>query len=242
MCAKKAYFMVLDTETYASSTVFDLGYKIVDRAGAVYESASYAVAESFVSADRCGAMLADRFTRPKAAKYFAGVIASLCGLEETFNLMPFADVRDAVLDALDRFDATLCAYNINFDVRVLNATSKKYMGCEFFPTMPKLLDIWAAAMSCICNTAGYVDFVAENQKLTDSGNPRTNAETVYQFMTGNTKFEEAHTALADCDIECEILQKCVKTRKRMRRDPVGVCVHNPDWQAIAERYRARQAA
>lgn len=243
MSAHKKLFMVLDTETRSGDTVFDLGFKVMDRQGHVYESASYAIAETFTDADGCAGLMGDRFSGgSKAAAYFAGVIATLCGHRDSFTVVPFADARQAVLDTLERYGATLCAYNVSFDLRALDKTSKRYLGCEFFPEKPEILDIWAAAMSCICNTAGYVDFVNEHQRVTDGGNPKTNAETVYQFMTGNTEFEEAHTALADCEIECEILQKCVKTHKRMRRAPVGACASNPDWKAIARRYREKQAA
>ena len=41
----------------------------------------------------------------------------------------------------------------------------------------------------------------------------TNAEVVYRYLTQNTEFNEAHMAVEDADIECEILAKVFKKVK-----------------------------
>ena len=45
--------------------------------------------------------------------------------------------------------------------------------------------------------------------FTEAGNYSTTAEVVYRFLINNPDYAEEHTALADSDIECDILCHCV---------------------------------
>lgn len=230
--ARKLY-LVLDTETVTPAReVFDLGYKLVDRNGEVYTAGSYVARETVGTVEGIAAMFSDRFTKGKAPHYFA----SLIGGEPEFELADFADIRDEVNAVIAAYHPVLCAYNVAFDLNALNKTSQRILGCDFFEEMPELLDIWAAAMSTICKAARFIRFLADNAILTDNGNPQTGAEAVYRFLTDDPEFEEAHTARADCEIEAEILAACFRTRKRMNREPVRMCLHHPDWQEIVKRY------
>ena len=42
---------------------------------------------------------------------------------------------------------------------------------------------------------------------------KTSAETAYRFLSGNTDFDEAHTAIDDCDIESQLFTEIVKRTK-----------------------------
>lgn len=233
MARARKLYLVLDTETVtAAGKVIDLGYKLVDRTGEVYASGSYITRDLFCTEDGLAEIIADRFTRPKVTHYLAAVR----GESDEFTLADFADIRNTVNSLILQYHPVLAAYNIAFDLNALNKTSQMLLGCDFFVEMPEILDIWAAAMSTICKAARYVKFIADNGILTRGGNPQTGAEAVYKFITGNTEFEEAHTAAADCEIETEILTACLRCKKRMRREPVGVCVHCPEWQEIVKRY------
>lgn len=232
--ATKKFFMVLDTETVtASRKVFDLGFEIIDRQGNVYESGSYVIAEQVSSYDGIQELVWDNFTKDKCPTYLDAIINRH---GEDFVVYPFESIREIVNNTLKEYNATLCAYNIAFDLNALNKTSQHYLNCDFFEEMPELLDIWAAAMSTICTAQKYIKFIAENAILTEKGNPQTGAQAIYQFLTNNTYFEEAHTALKDCEIESEIFTACVKTHKKMNREVVGMCLHNPYWQDIIKRY------
>jgi hypothetical protein len=48
-----------------------------------------------------------------------------------------------------------------------------------------------------------------HNEFTESFNFSTTAQTIYRYITDNPAFEEAHTALADSEIELEILLYCV---------------------------------
>lgn len=50
---------------------------------------------------------------------------------------------------------------------------------------------------------------AMKEWYTESGNYSTNAEITYRFISGNTEFNEDHTALSDAEIEFSILSECV---------------------------------
>lgn len=54
----------------------------------------------------------------------------------------------------------------------------------------------------------YYDKLAKSF-YTESGNYSTTAETVYRYITNNIDFIEEHTALADSEIEWEILRYCL---------------------------------
>ena len=232
MSAKK-YYCILDTETVTlSRKVFDLGYKIIDRQGNVYEEGSYVVQEQVGTKDGLEELVHDNFSSNKCAIYFNDLLNN----HGDFEVLPFDNIRTLVNDAIEYYNATLCAYNLAFDLNALNKTSQFYCGCDFFVEMPELLDIWNAAMSTVCDTMRYIRFVAEHAIVTDKGNPQTGAEAVYKFITQDTNFEESHTALKDCDIEAQILKACVNTHKKISREIVGCCVHNLNWQNIVNRY------
>lgn len=100
------------------------------------------------------------------------------------------------------------AYNSPFDDRVFQ------FNCDWFKTINPLenipvLDIRGMVSEFIINTEEYKDFCETNLRFTESGNYSATAETVYQYITAQPDFSEAHTALADSEIETEILLECL---------------------------------
>ncbi len=80
---------------------------------------------------------------------------------------------------------------------------------------PDLLDLWLFSCITVCNRPTYHAIADANGWRSDAGNVRTNAEKVYAYITGNTDFIEAHTALDDARIETEILQRLLASKKRI---------------------------
>lgn len=77
-----------------------------------------------------------------------------------------------------------------------------------------VLDLWSLACERLVNTKSYKNFCFENKLFTNSGTYfKTSAETVFQYVTGNADFVEEHAALADAEIESEILVKCLRRGK-----------------------------
>lgn len=110
----------------------------------------------------------------------------------------------------DTFDVKLAfAYNSSFDERVFN------FNCDFFHTLNPfdnipIKDIIPFVHNKIGFTPKFKNFCEDNELFTESGNYSANAENVYRFISQNKEFTEEHTALADSEIELEILLECIK--------------------------------
>ena len=72
----------------------------------------------------------------------------------------------------------------------------------------ELFDIWGMACEHLLNKNAYKDMCLNHSMLTNSGEYfKTSAESSYRYLCEQYDFEEAHTALADVEIECSILMK-----------------------------------
>ena len=100
------------------------------------------------------------------------------------------------------------AYNSPFDERVFNFNCDWFKIQNPFDTIP-FYDIRGYVHQFMAFTPEYQAFCDEHKYYTENGNYSTNAENVYRFITQNLEFEEAHTALADCEIELQILLWCI---------------------------------
>ena len=95
------------------------------------------------------------------------------------------------------------AYNSSFDERVFAFNCDWFKCNNPFDTIP-VYDIRGYAHHHICDS-NYCDWCETYERFSDSGNYSTTAENVYQYISNNTEFIEEHTALADSEIEMEIL-------------------------------------
>lgn len=100
------------------------------------------------------------------------------------------------------------AFNSPFDTKVFE------WNCEWFKCNNPfdniaILDIRGCVHEFIAKTKSFQDFCERQERFTENGNYSTTAETLFQYLTGDSEFEEEHTALADSEIELEILKMCV---------------------------------
>lgn len=98
------------------------------------------------------------------------------------------------------------AFNSDFDERVFA------FNCDWFKCINpfdniKIKDIRAFFHKFIVDDK-FKQFCEENEYFTESGNYSTTAETAFRYLVDN-EFTEEHTALADSEIEGEILRECV---------------------------------
>lgn len=98
------------------------------------------------------------------------------------------------------------AYNSSFDEKVFE------FNCDWFKCINpfdniEIVDIRGYVHNYIISE-DYKRFCEKRNLFTESGNYSTTAEAVYQYMFDN-EFIEEHTALADSQIEAEILFACV---------------------------------
>lgn len=100
------------------------------------------------------------------------------------------------------------AYNSGFDEKVFEFNCEWFKIINPFDNIP-IYDIRGYVHKYIAWDKIFQAFCDKHERFTEKGNYSTTAETVFQYIKGNPDFEEEHTALADSEIECEILQKCV---------------------------------
>ena len=209
-------FVVIDTETAPIAKtddvradlmrVYDLGYIIADTKGNVLCKRSFIISDTFFDSR----LMNSAYYAEKLPQYHAGMgnewqVVSMAEAMQTFR----RDCRE--------YDVKKAwAFNCRFDMATLNATVSDYSNgfVRFFlPYGVEWFDIMAFARTTICTTKKYAKYCAANGYMTKNNRPRTTAEIVYRYMT-QSQFVERHTALADCEIELEILQKCFKSRKK----------------------------
>lgn len=228
--AKKRYYMVIDTET-CGDYVFDIGYHLIDRKGNCYASGSYVV-EEFINDPAKLDMFNDRFTRDKIGKYYFDMWSNKGG----FTPAPFAYIRNMINLVIEQYNATVCAYNIAFDLDHLLKTARYFEFENFFASAIETIDIWNVAM-CILGTKKYIRFCMDNEFYTKTGNIQTGAEIMYRYITNDPYFIEQHTAHEDCIIECAILEKCFRQKKSFETKKVNPCMYCTAWQNIQERHK-----
>ena len=100
------------------------------------------------------------------------------------------------------------AYNASFDERVMTFNCEWFKIINPFDDIP-FYDIRGYVHQFMAFTPDYQAYCDGHRHYTENGNYSTNAENVYRYMTQDTEFVEAHTALADCEIELEILLWCI---------------------------------
>ena len=227
---KKKYFMILDTET-CGDLVFDYGYTVIDRKGNIVAEGSF-VCEEFMNHPERLDMFHDRFTKTKIAQYYFSLYMG----RNEFTVMPFTEIRRTINTVREAFNATVCAYNAKFDVSHLLKTAQYFGYDQFFKGDVKFMDIWAMALSVLCNSRNYFKFCAEHDLTTAKGHPQTGAEAVYRYLTKNPDFEEKHTAREDCKIESYIFAAIIRRKRKFDSAFVNPCVANPNWRKISKRF------
>ena len=255
---RRKYYMVLDCETatlpcavnytederkniaIAKPLIYDLGWKIVDRNGNVYNRMNFLISEVFsVPSIFDTAYYADK--RPiYLEKLRNGEIV----------LTDWQTAMTAFIADLEICES-IGAYNSMFDFKKAIPFTELYINqlysanfhewlkwqestCEWLASGGKptgktafeedifrfrgkvypLFDLWGLSCEHILNCDEYKQMCIDNNWQTASGKYfKTSAETAYRFVSGNLTFDESHTAIDDCDIESELFAEIVKRTK-----------------------------
>ena len=213
----KNIYAIIDTETangLYNPLVYDVSVIIFDKQNKEYFRKNWLISEVWQNETLMN------------SAYYAWKMPLYENFEtETVNMFQFIC---EFVNIISEYNVThLLAYNLNFDIKALNNTSKKYNQCEFIGENLENLDVWSMACELICNTNKYKKFCEENNYKSEKGNYKTSAEIVYRYMTNNYDFDESHTSMKDCEIEKEIFFKCLKQKKGYKK---GI-VYNP-WRKI----------
>lgn len=225
-----AYYMIVDTETtdkYARKTsqpepenslVYDYGFVVVDsKTFEVVDSASFVISETFNNSK----LINSAYYAAKLPQYYNGTKLDKSGEWQMVDcLTAYTVTRDIVKKYGIR---KVWAYNCKFDLAALNSTVRTYsngFAAFWFPYGVKVCDIWDYAAN-LTSSKSYLRYVAAHNMFTANGNPKTNAETVYAYLTRNADYTERHTALEDCKIETAILAAARKRHSGKHRATRG---------------------
>lgn len=217
MARTKDKILFIDTETareMPNQIFYDFGYAVTDRDGRIYETKSGINGDVFFGQqeDMRSAYYADKIPQYRDDMW-----------EGRRVVLDTLELKWLIHDVCKRWNIKyLCAYNTYFDLRSCNNTIRmvsedKYK--YFFPYGLEVWDAWSMAKDTICKQKKYIKFCEENGYMTKHKTPRpqTKAEVVYKYITGNNDFVESHTGLEDVMIEIEIMKKCFKAHKKMRK-------------------------
>lgn len=121
----------------------------------------------------------------------------------------FGYITQTMIRDFKAFDVQLAfAYNSPFDVKVFNYNCEWFKCNNPFDNIP-IHDIRGFVHRYLAFTTEYQNFCDTHEYFTESGNYSTTAETVYRYISDNVDFNEEHTALADSEIELDILLHCL---------------------------------
>ena len=224
----------------AKPLIYDLGWKIMDSAGRVYRRKSYLITEIF-SVPQIFNTAYYASKRPLYIEKLKKKEISLVSWEtataemikdmsETcavgaYNAMfdfkkAIAFTEEYITNLYsDNYYAWEREQNRRIDYLVSNPQRENPN--EFNPdvfefrgqTYP-LFDIWGLSCENLLDNDEYRKFCKDNNYTTASGRYYpTTAENAYRFVKGNTEFTEAHMAVEDADIECELLAEIFKKVK-----------------------------
>ena len=224
----------------AKPLIYDLGWKIIDAVGRVYRRKSYLITEIF-SVPQIFNTAYYASKRPLyIEKLQKGEIALVSWAQATAEMVRDIEETSAVgaYNAMFDFKKAIIfteeyinnLYSDNYyewereqhrriDYIVSNPRneSDRTFNPDVFEFRGKqypLFDIWGLSCENLLNNDEYRQFCRDNELKTASGKYyKTSAESAYRFIKQNTEFEEAHMAVEDTDIECELLAEIFKKVK-----------------------------
>lgn len=220
--------------------IYDLGWNIVDRNGNIYKRTNYLISEIFNVPEVFNTAFFKSKRPLYLEKLNKGEIDLAYWNEAISELMEDIEAVEAVGAYNAMFDYKKAIpfteayishlYHEDFNnwlkmqERICSTMDKPYKpkkkkdfnGSTFTlrDTTVDLFDLWGLACKHILNSDEYRKTADENKWYSASGKYySTNAENAYRFISGEHDFNEAHTAIDDCDIETLIFALIVKLTK-----------------------------
>ena len=199
-------YIMLDTETTNSlddPICYDVGFAVVDREGAIYESHSFVVAEVFLNEE----LMASAYFIEKIPQYWEDI------KNGTRKLAKFNTIRKVLAETMKKYNTNIViAHNALFDYRSTAKTQRYLTKSKYRYFLPYGTEVWDTlkmAREVLKNDVDYDNFCYNNNYLTKRGRKRYTAEILYRFFTGDNEFIESHTGLEDVTIEKVIFAECM---------------------------------
>ena len=199
-------YIMLDTETTNSlddPICYDVGFAVVDREGAIYESHSFVVAEVFLNEE----LMASAYFIEKIPQYWEDI------KNGTRKLAKFNTIRKVLAETMKKYNTNIViAHNARFDYRSTAKTQRYLTKSKYRYFLPYGTEVWDTlkmAREVLKNDVAYDNFCYNNNYVTKRGCKRFTAEILYRFFTGDNDFVESHTGLEDVTIEKVIFAECM---------------------------------
>lgn len=199
-------YIMLDTETTNSlddPICYDVGFAVVDKEGAIYETHSFVVAEVFLNEE----LMASAYFIEKVPQYWEDI------KKGTRKLAKFNTIRKVLAETMKKYNTNIViAHNARFDYRSTAKTQRYLTKSKYRYFLPYGTEVWDTlkmAREVLKNDVDYDNFCYNNNYVTKRGCKRFTAEILYRFFTGDNDFVESHTGLEDVTIEKVIFAECM---------------------------------
>lgn len=199
-------YIMLDTETTNSlddPICYDVGFAVVDKEGAIYETHSFVVAEVFLNEE----LMASAYFIEKVPQYWEDI------KNGTRKLAKFNTIRKVLAETMKKYNTNIViAHNARFDYRSTAKTQRYLTKSKYRYFLPYGTEVWDTlkmAREVLKNDVAYDNFCYNNNYVTKRGCKRFTAEILYRFFTGDNDFVESHTGLEDVTIEKVIFAECM---------------------------------
>ena len=230
----------------AKPLIYDLGWQIIDRQGRVYERKNFLISEIFsVPAVFNTAYYASKrplyleklrkgeivLTDWNAAASELEQAMSHCEAVGAYNSMfdykkaiPFTELYISKLYSEDFFEWEQFQNKRCSKIAHGYTPSNNHFDGDNFLFRGKaypMFDLWGMSCEHLLDNDDYKRMCIDEGWTTASGKYfKTSAETAYRFISGNSDFDEAHTALDDAIIESELFAEIVK--KKLSNLTIGI--------------------
>lgn len=205
--------LIIDTETVNKNAefgfnangnlVFDLGVVVWNTDNTIVEQYNAIVKEVWEDPE---AMKNYVFSQEKIEWYKQQIALGLLPVK------PMSEVAEDMRKLYSKYQSPiLAAYNVTFDVRAVKDTAIELKaGLVFDFDGAEVWDIYHMACQALKGNDNFIASCVENGYVTEKGNIKATAESVYSFIHGDYTFVEDHTALSDAVIEADILDWVLK--------------------------------
>ena len=199
--------MIIDTETANSidnPIVYDVGYRIFDIFGNVYEEASLINSDIFLDKS----FMTSAYYAEKVPQYWRGI------WEKKRELLPWKKIKDRIYRACKRHNCQIvAAHNARFDNRSLNMTQRYITTSRWRWFMPYGVEWWDTlkmARLVLKQDPAYKPWCIEHGFMTSNNQTRLTAEIIFRYITNDLEFTESHMGLEDVSIEMVIFLYCLE--------------------------------
>lgn len=202
-------YVVFDTETTSLEKpfVYNIGYVIGNEQGEVLLKRDFVVEQIWHNLP----LFNSAYYADKRPLYILAMRSHKTVMDK------FGYICQTMLRDFRYYEVSMAfAFNSAFDEKVFNFNCDWFKVINPFENIP-IKDIRGFAHEFLVNET-YKAFCEEYNLFTESGNYSTTAENIKRFLDKSVDFEEEHTALADSEIENEILMACVKLGAKLEND------------------------